>query len=187
MKLFLLIPVLAALLLSVAVPVPAVDAPVPTRYSLAAIAGQSYTPTNDREFLLLSAAALYDYDRVWPHRAPEALRFKVEGAAGLSTAPRTRAVVAGSIFALCYIDALRTAALRPYAEAGIGLIYTDFQEKDQGLRLNFNPQAGFGVEFGADGAAPWFAAFRLHHLSNGELHRDNRGINSLMVQIGKFF
>ncbi len=187
MKQFFLMPAVLALTLLVAGRASAADEPVPTRYSLAAVAGQSYSPTNDREFLLLSAAALFDYDRVWPHRAPEALRFKVEGAAGLSTAPRTRGVVSGNIFALYYLDGLRTAALRPYAEAGIGLIYTDFQEKDQGLRLNFNPQAGLGVEIGADGASPWFAALRLHHLSNGELHRDNRGMNSLLVQIGKFF
>lgn len=187
MKQFLLVPAVLALTLLVAGRAPAADAPVPIRFSLAAVAGQSYTPTNDREFLLLSAATLFDYERVWPHRAPEALRFKVEGSAGLSTAPRTRAVVSGNIFALYYLDGLRTAALRPYAEAGIGLIYTDFQEKDQGLRLNFNPQAGLGVEIGDDDTSPWFAAIRLHHLSNGELHRDNRGINSLMVQIGKFF
>lgn len=187
MKQFFLMPAVLALTLLVAGRASAADEPVPTRYSLAAVAGQSYSPTNDREFLLLSAAALFDYERVWPHRAPEALRFKVEGAAGLSTAPRTRGLVSGNIFALYYLDGLRTATLRPYAEAGIGLIYTDFQEKDQGLRLNFNPQAGFGVEIGADGASPWLVALRLHHLSNGELHRDNRGMNSLMVQIGKFF
>lgn len=187
MKRFFLMPAVLALTLLTAEDASAAEVPVPTRYSLAAVAGQSYTPTNDREFLLLSTAALFDYERIWPHRAPEALRFKVEGSAGLSTAPRTRAVVSVNIFALYYLDGLRTAALRPYAEAGIGLIYTDFQEKDQGLRLNFNPQAGLGVEIGADGASPWFAALRLHHLSNGELHRDNRGMNSLLVQIGKFF
>jgi hypothetical protein len=187
MKRFFPMPAVLALTLLVAGRAPAAEVPVPTRYSLAAVAGQSYTPSNDREFLLLSMAALFDYERIWPHRAPEALRFKVEGAAGLSTAPRTRVVVSANIFALYYLEGLRTAALRPYAEAGIGLIYTGFQEKDQGLRMNFNPQAGLGVEIGAERESPWFAALRLHHLSNGELHRDNRGMNSLMVKIGKFF
>jgi hypothetical protein len=166
----------------------AADEPVATRHALAVDFGKSYSPSNDRDFLLLSAAALFDYDRVWPHRAPEALRFKVEGSAGLSAAPRVRAVVSGNVLALYYLDGWATSGWRPYAEAGIGLIYTDFQEEGQGLRINFNPQAGLGVEFGGENEAPpWFAAIRLHHLSNGELHRDNRGVNSLLVRIGKFF
>lgn len=159
----------------------------PTRYSLMANVGQSYSPTNDIDYVTVSAAALFDYDRVWAHRAPEALRFKVEGTAGMTTAPRRRGVASANILALCFLDRWATSGLRPYVEAGIGVIYTDFQVDGQGLRVNFNPQAGVGVEFGRDGAPCWFAALRLQHLSNGGLHEDNRGVNSIMAQFGRFF
>ena len=36
-----------------------------TRYSLSVNWGKSYSPTNDMELSAVSAAALFDYDRVW--------------------------------------------------------------------------------------------------------------------------
>ncbi|MFA5514728.1 MAG: acyloxyacyl hydrolase [Desulfuromonadales bacterium] len=155
---------------------------VATRFGGAAAFGHAYDPENI-DFLLVSGVALFDYDRVWPHRAPPPLRFKVEATLGLTTAPRSRAMASGNMIALYYLDSLRTEALRPYAEAGIGLIYTDYRVAGQGLRINFNPQAGIGTEIGGD----WYAAFRIHHLSNANLHRDNRGSNSLLLQIGRYF
>lgn len=159
---------------------------VPPRYVLGGSLGMTYDPNNDIDFVLLSGAALLDYDRIWPHRAPEPLRFKMEGSAGLTTAPHTRAVVSANILALYFLQKWETPTMRPYVEAGIGLIYTDFQVDGQGLRVNFNPQAGIGSEFDLGGES-WFAAFRLHHLSNGQLHRENRGINSVLFQVGRFF
>jgi hypothetical protein len=34
---------------------------------------------------------------------------------------------------------------------------------------------------------PWLIALRLHHVSNGSLYRDNRGIHSVGLQVGRFF
>jgi lipid A 3-O-deacylase len=155
---------------------------VPTRFAAAAIGGHAYDPETI-DFVLLSGVALFDYDRIWPHRAPAPLRFKVEGSLGGTVEGRQRGIAAANIFALYYLDRWRTAGLRPYGEAGIGLIYTDFQVHHQGLRINFNPQAGIGAEFGKHG----FAALRLHHLSNGNLHHDNRGINAVLLQAGRYF
>jgi len=160
---------------------------LPTRYSLSVNWGKSYSPTNDMELSAVSAAALFDYDRVWPHPAPEALRFKVEGSVGMSTAPRRRGFFSANMLALYFLDRVRAPGLRPYAEAGIGLIYADFQAEGQGLRINFNPQAGIGLEIGDNDGPPWFVALRLHHMSNGGLHEDNRGVNSVLMQIGRFF
>jgi lipid A 3-O-deacylase len=74
------------------------------------------------------------------------------------------------------------------------LIYTDFQLEDkgppperQGSRINFNPQIGIGTEFGTDSQAPFFATARLSHISNGDLHTENRGVNSIVLMIGRFF
>lgn len=160
---------------------------IPPRYALAVGAGKTYSPTNDIDFALLSAVALFDYDRVWPHRAPEPLRFKVEGTAGMTTAPRSRAVISANMLALYFCDRLASERFRPYAEAGIGLSYTDFQVDGQGLRVNFNPQAGIGTEITAGDGPPWYTAIRLYHLSNGGLHHENRGMNAVVLQVGRFF
>ncbi len=163
------------------------EPPLATRYSLGGSVGKTYSPNNDVDFALVSAVALFDYDRVWPHRAPEPLRFKVEASLGATSAPSSRALISANMLALYFLDGLATALLRPYAEAGIGLIYTDFQVDGQGLRVNFNPQAGVGTEIKGGDGPPWYAAIRLHHISNGGLHHDNRGINAVVLQLGRFF
>jgi hypothetical protein len=160
---------------------------VPTRYGVGVDYGMVYDPGNEIDFVQGCAFALFDYDAVWPHRAPEALRFKVETDVGMTTEPRSRAMVSASMLALYYLDFLRSAALRPYIEAGIGVIYTDFQVDDQGLRFNFNPQAGVGTDIDLGDQGLWFAAVRAHHISNGGLDHDNRGINSIVLQLGRFF
>ena len=176
----------AGLTLALMPPVAARATEVPDRYGLGITFGHAYDP-DALDFVQLAGFALYDYDRVWRHPAPEPLRFKVEASAGVTTQPRTRAMVSANILACYYLERLATARLKPYAEAGIGLIYTDFRVSGQGWRFNFNPQAGFGAEITAGDGPPWFAAFRLHHISNGGLYQENRGVNSVALQIGRFF
>ena len=53
--------------------------------------------------------------------------------------------------------------------------------------LNFNPQMGIGTEFSISPAATYSAALRLHHISNAGLKKDNRGVNSIVFVIGRFF
>ncbi|NLV23728.1 MAG: acyloxyacyl hydrolase [Deltaproteobacteria bacterium] len=159
---------------------------VPTRYGIGFNYGMVYDPGNEIDFVQGCGFALFDYDAVWPHRAPEPLRFKVETDLGVITEPRTRAILSVNVLALYYLDWFRTATLRPYAEAGIGLIYTDFQAQGQGLRINFNPQAGLGADIDLGRGGLWFAALRAHHVSNAGLDEDNRGINSVVFSIGKY-
>lgn len=158
-----------------------------TRYALALSGGQTYSPTNEIQFFQASAVALYDYDRIWPHRAPEPLRFKVEGSAGLASTPHCRAQLSLNMLALYFIDPLSTTTLRPYLEAGIGINYGDYQVDGQGLRVNFNPLVGIGSEIKTQDESIWFVTCRLHHISNGGFHSDNRGMNSAVIQIGRFF
>jgi len=127
--------------------------------------------------------ALYDYEQIFPHRAPEPLKFKLEGSLGVADVSSLRAFCSFNFFALYYLNAFQTTRFRPYLEAGAGIIYTDFQVEDQGLRINFNPQAGIGSEFEMAGRR-WFGVLRAHHISNGNLHHDNRGINSILFQVG---
>lgn len=159
---------------------------VPDRYGLGITLGHAYDP-DAIDFVQLAGFVLYDYDRVWRHPAPEPLRFKVEASAGVTTHPWTRTILSANMLACYYLERLSTTRLKPYAEAGIGLIYTDFRVSGQGWRVNFNPQAGLGTEIATGDGPPWFVAARLHHLSNGGLYHENRGVNSVVLTVGRFF
>jgi hypothetical protein len=160
---------------------------LPTRYGVALTGGNTYDPENNITFVLLSGFVLFDYERVWRHKAPDPLRFKVEFNAGVTTRPDTRAIISSGIFALYYMKGFSTENLKPYVEGGIGVIYTDFQLQDQGLRFNFNPQMGIGAEFTTASNITFLSSLRLHHISNGGLHHDNRGINSVVLMVGRYF
>jgi len=145
--------------------------------------GFSYDPQPSSGFAQLSLMALYDYEQIMPHRAPDPLRFKFEGSLGVADDSRRRVFCSLNFFALYYLEFLQTSKIKPYLEAGAGIIYSDYQVDGQGLRINFNPQAGLGAEFEL-GARRWFGALRAHHVSNGDLYKENRGINSVLLQFG---
>jgi hypothetical protein len=157
-------------------------AAVPNRYGMALIGGNTYSPTNDISLFMVSGFALFDYEKVWHHQAPAPLRFKTEFAFGGASGSERGFVGSAGITALYYVDPLSGRSFRPYVEGGIGLIYTDFRVQGQGLHLNFNPQAGIGVEL----TSGVFAAARLHHISNGGLSHNNQGVNSVVLMIGRF-
>jgi lipid A 3-O-deacylase len=163
------------------------DSDIPTRYGLAAVLGKTFDPINDIYFTQISGFIMWDYDKVWRHWAPDPLRFKVEGTAGLTVSPKTRAMVSVGMMALYYLEFISSDRLEPYLEGGIGVVYTDFQVEGQGSRFNFNPQIGIGTEFEGDSGPPFFGAVRLSHISNAGLHDDNRGVNSVILMIGRFF
>lgn len=160
---------------------------VATRYGAGLTSGNSYDPVSDITWVQGTFVALYDYDSVWPHRAPEQLRFKVEALAGATIRDDIRTIASINMYAHYYLNWLTSEAWRPYVDAGIGLIYTDFQVEGQGLRVNFNPQFGIGTEYTSSNGTSWFAGFRAHHVSNGGLYEDNRGINSLTLTLGRYF
>ncbi len=161
---------------------------VPHRYGMALSFAQGVALPDNYGMALLTLVGLFDYDRVWPHSAPDYLRFKVELTAGSTTWPEGgRAVVAANILALFYLDFMATPSLRPYAEAGIGGIYTDFQVDGQGSRINFNPVAGIGLEFPTESGPDWFASLRASHFSNAFLNKHNQGVNTFTTMVGAYF
>lgn len=163
------------------------ESDIPTRYGLAAVLGKTFDPIKDIYFTQLSGFIMWDYDKIWHHWAPEPLRFKVEGIAGLTVSPKTRAMASVGMMALYYLEFISSDRQVPYLEGGIGVVYTDFQVDGQGSRLNFNPQIGIGVEFERDSGPPVFGAVRLSHISNAGLDHDNRGVNSVVLMIGRYF
>lgn len=136
-------------------------------------------------FGLLSFSHRYDYEDVWLHTAPDGLGIRLEaafGAAGGTEFPGARLMTSGGFLASYEFPESETLPGHFYAEAGVGLIYTDFQRPDQSLRLNFNPVAGIGWR-----GSRQFVTLRLSHISNGGLKEPNRGINSVVVGIGTTF
>jgi hypothetical protein len=160
---------------------------LPTRYGLAGVFGKTFDPVSDINYLQLTGFVMWDYDRVWRHWAPDPLRFKVEGSAGLTTSPKIRGMASVGMMALYYLESISRPRWNPYIEGGIGVIYTDFQVDGQGSRFNFNPQIGIGTEIQVESGPPVFGAIRLSHISNAGLHDDNRGVNSIVIMIGRFF
>lgn len=160
---------------------------IPTRYGMAAVLGDTFDPDEGIYFVQLAGFGMWDYDKVWHHWAPEALRWKLEVTAGLTTAPRTRAMVSVGMMAPYYLDFISNQRFNPYIEGGIGVIYTDFHVEGQGSRFNFYPQAGIGTEIQVGSGPPFFGALRISHISNAGLHDDNRGMNSIILMIGRFF
>lgn len=156
----------------------------PTRKGLAFSCGVSYEPSGV-DFCLLTGILLFDYDRVWPHDAPETLRFRVEYSLGAIVEPRTRLMTSANMVAQFYYPGMSAGRVRPYLGGGIGVIYTDFKVEGQGLEFNFNPLLGAGVEFGPDPAL--FLDLRLHHISNGGLDEENTGVNSVQLMFGRYF
>ncbi len=160
---------------------------VPTRYGLSVTCANTFNPNSETSFVALTGIALFDYDRVWPHEAPEQLRFKIELSPGITARPNMRAIISGGMFAVYYLDALTTGTVRPYVEGGVGVIYTDFKVEGQGSKLNFNPQFGVGTEFLSGPFRDYFIAVRLHHVSNAGLNKHNQGIDSATLSLGFYF
>ena len=160
---------------------------VPNRYGLATIIGNTYDPSGNIGFALLSGFALFDYDKIWPHAAPAPLRFKVEAGIGSTWTKEKEVMASAGIFALYFLDRFAGHGFKPYVEGGIGGIYTGWKVEGQGSHLNFNPQMGIGTEFSIGPTATYSVALRLHHISNAGLKKDNRGVNSIVFVIGRFF
>ena len=165
----------------------AADRNIPPRYGLGLSLGLAYLPSDARNFMNITGFALYDYEDIWPHRAPQQLRFKVEASLGGTLRSDTDVMASAGFLALYYFDGFRTRLLRPFGEAGVGIIYTDYKVRKQGSRLNFNPQAGLGLDITPESGPDFWTSIRLHHLSNAGLKKDNRGVNSLVFQLGIYF
>jgi len=159
---------------------------VATRYGVALLVGNAYDP-DTIGLVLVQGQILVDYERIFRHAAPDALRLKLEINVGLTSDDRQRGLLSLNMLALRYLEGFRSGRWTPYIEGGIGLIYTDFQVEGQGLRVNFNPQLGAGVEYSLPDRGSMTLGLRLHHISNGNTYEGNRGINSALIMIGYLF
>lgn len=168
-------------------PAAAEEERLPNQYGLALDYGYAFDPSPNPTFVMATGFAIYDYGSVW-HQAncPNTLRFKVEGSVGSTVTPSSDLIASVNMLAMKYPLGLG-GKVRPYGEAGIGVIYTQFRVEGQGLHFNFNPLLGAGLELPRKDGKNIFGAVRLHHISNGGLDHDNRGINSVVFQVGRVF
>jgi len=150
-----------------------------------------YDPSDARDYAMLFGSILFDYDQVWPHAAPAPLYFRVEGGLGASTEKNAKLHATANMFAVYYLDewfpSWAKAGVKPYAEAGVGLLYRDYTVDGQGLRINFSPQIGLGTDVQWNEDITTYFSVRLHHSSNAGLNSDNRGTNGVLFQMGYYY
>lgn len=72
----------------------------------------------------------------------------------------------------------------PYFEAGSGLLFTRSSVPAFTSRVNFTPQAAFGLQFLTREKRAWSVAARYVHISNAGLESPNPGINSVQFTLG---
>lgn len=106
----------------------------------------------------------------------------VEPLMNLVINPDTNAEVGCSLF-LRYSDKI-TARMAPYLEGGLGFIYTTQHTHEQGTQYNFISQAGLGLRFFLNRHYALTAGYRFRHLSNADMHRQNRGIDHHFGLVG---
>ncbi len=159
-------------------------------YGMALSYGHSYRPMDEVAFAMATVFGVYSLADFFQTSALKVCSVKVEAGVGSAYMPDARFMASLNVAAVYYLDNLfpgRTKRFRPYLDFGAGGIYTDFQVEGQGLRINFNPIASLGVEIMPDSGPPYFVAVRWHHVSNCEIKAENRGVNSLMFMMGRYF
>ena len=72
----------------------------------------------------------------------------------------------------------------PYFEAGGGLLFTRTTVPAFTSRVNFTPQAAFGLQVVTREKRAWSVAARYVHISNAGLETLNPGINSIQFTLG---
>jgi len=78
----------------------------------------------------------------------------------------------------------RGQAFVPFVEGGEGLLYTDLRGERLGTRVQISSQAGAGLHWFLDRNLAVTAAYRLRHISNGGVSRENSGLNTDFYMLG---
>ena len=68
--------------------------------------------------------------------------------------------------------------IHPYLFAGAGILYGDFDRRETGHRLNFNPQFGTGLYYALNNSTSLILEYRHIHISNAGMDKRNSGLNT---------
>lgn len=110
------------------------------------------------------------------------LELLVEGALLVAYEPKG-GYIGGADVMLRY-NFLSWRRLVPFLEIGAGLAYVELDLDSQSDGLGFTPQGGLGFHWWLSPRATLTAAWRLHHLSNAGIYKDNDGINDSLIVVG---
>ena len=86
-------------------------------------------------------------------------------------------VRAFAVSALVRREFREKSSVRPYLEVASGPIMAEKRVPAATSRFNFMTQGGGGIIFNAGGRMPFFAGYRLLHISNGGYAPRNPGLN----------
>lgn len=78
----------------------------------------------------------------------------------------------------------RLGRLLPFVEVGAGGVVENLDLRDLDGELQFQLHAGLGLRYLLNNQSSFTLSARLHHLSNGGLGGDNRGMNNALVLVG---
>jgi hypothetical protein len=115
----------------------------------------------------------------WYHGNLELL---LEGALLVAYAPKGGFV--GGVNALLRYNFLGGSRFVPFLEIGVGVAGLELDLEDQADGLAFAPQGGLGLHWWLSRQLSLTAEWRLHHLSNADIHDDNAGINDSLLMVG---
>jgi len=97
---------------------------------------------------------------------------------------RTETVEAGInplVFSLRYD---RGQSLVPFLEGGEGVLYTDLRGEHLGGPFEFSSQAGGGLHWFLDRHTALTASYRIRHISNAGIRKENSGLNTDFFTVG---
>lgn len=159
-----------------------------SQFGVAAALGNFVSPHTDSQLVTLSATYLSPYKIFRSRPAPEYIRLRTEATFGYVDDPEDGVFGSLGMLAVRFLNKNPNSRIRPYVEGGIGVSYASYRVRGQALNFNFNPKLGIGVRFrGEESTRAWRCALRLSHFSNGELKRENQGINALLFSVGVDF
>jgi hypothetical protein len=78
----------------------------------------------------------------------------------------------------------RGQAFVPFVEGGEGVLYSNLLGERLGSRFQFSSQAGVGLHWFLDRNLAVTAAYRIRHMSNGGIARQNSGLNTDFYMLG---
>ncbi len=115
----------------------------------------------------------------WYHGA---LNLGVEGILLFNHEPRSG--FASGLTPLLHYEFLQRGRVIPYVEAGVGVVFVDFDLDKQADGLNFASQAGLGVRYVLSERSELILGWRFNHISNAGLRDPNTGLDSSLFLLG---
>ena len=110
-------------------------------------------------------------------RFPGSLTFVLEPFISYVFSPNRNVEVGNNIAFKIGILA-ETSKLQPYFKGGSGPIFISQHTREQGTQFNFNDFAALGVHYFFTKTVALTFEYRFRHISNAEIKKPNRGIDS---------